>query len=45
MICEKIILVDGKIDEYESNLIWRICGLLHITGKESSEAKKRALSL
>jgi len=41
----EIILVDGEIDEYESNLIWRICGLLHITGTESSEAKKRALSL
>ena len=38
-----IILADGKVDEYESNLIRRICGLLHISGKESSEAKKRAL--
>jgi len=41
----KIILADGKIDDYESNLIRRICGLLHVTGTESSEAKKRALSL
>ena len=39
----KIILADGEIDQYESNLISRICGLLHITGPESSEAKKRAL--
>ena len=39
----KIILADGEIDQYESNLIRRICGLLHITGPESSEAKKRAL--
>ena len=41
----KVIMADGKVDEYESNLIWRVCGLLHITGAESSEAKKRALSL
>ena len=39
----KIILADGEIDQYETNLISRICGLLHITGAESSEAKKRAL--
>ena len=39
----KIILADGEIDQYEANLISRICGLLHITGAESSEAKKRAL--
>ena len=39
----KIILADGEIDQYEANLISRICGLLHITGHESSEAKKRAL--
>ena len=39
----KIILADGEIDQYEANLISRICGLLHITGPESSEAKKRAL--
>ena len=40
----KIILADGKIDDYESNLIRRVCGLLHISGIESSEAKKRALA-
>ena len=39
----KIILVDGEIDQYESNLISRICGLLHVTGHENSEAKKNAL--
>ena len=39
----KIILADGQIDQYESNLISRICGLLHVTGFESSEAKKKAL--
>ncbi len=37
-----LILVDGKIDEFEANLMRRVCGLLHITGIESSEAKKRA---
>ena len=39
----RIILVDGEIDQYESNLISRICGLLHVSGPESSEAKKKAL--
>ena len=39
----EIILSDGKVDEYETNLIWRICGLLHVSGTESSEANKRAL--
>jgi uncharacterized tellurite resistance protein B-like protein len=39
----EIILSDGKVDEYEANLIWRICGLLHVSGTESSMAKKRAL--
>ena len=39
----KIILADGEIDQYEANLISRICGLLHINGPESSEAKKKAL--
>ena len=39
----EIILSDGKVDEYEANLIWRICGLLHVSGTESFMAKKRAL--
>ena len=32
-----------EVDEYESNLIRRICGLLHVSGKESSNAKTCAL--
>ena len=37
-----VILADGIIDDFESNLIRRVCGLLHVSGLESSEAKKRA---
>ena len=37
-----VILADGIIDDFESNLIRRVCGLLHVSGAESSEAKKRA---
>ena len=37
-----VILADGIIDDFESNLIRRVCGLLHISGAESSEAKQRA---
>ena len=36
-----VIIADDKVDEYESNLLRRICGLLHISGKESSEAKRK----
>lgn len=35
----EIILIDGKIDDFESSLIRKAIGLFHITGKESSEAK------
>ncbi len=38
-----IVLVDGKLDDYETNLMSRMCGLLHVSGIESSQAKKRAL--
>ena len=38
----EIILIDGKIDDFESGLIRKAVGLFHITGKESSEAKAKA---
>ncbi len=39
----EIILIDGKIDDFESALMRNFVGLFHITGKESSEAKNKAL--
>ena len=38
----EIMLIDSKIDDYESALMRTAAGLFHITGKESSEAKKAA---
>ena len=38
-----VILADGIIDDFESNLMRRMNGLLYISGIESADAKKRAL--
>ena len=39
----KIILSDKNTDEYESNLIRRICGLIYFPDKESGEIKIKAM--
>ena len=38
----EIVLSDGKIHEYESNLIRRLAGLLYISDVSCANAKKRA---
>ena len=38
----QIILVDDVIDDFEANLMTRLVGLFHLTGRESSEAKEIA---
>ena len=40
----EIVLSDGKIHEYESNLIRRLAGLLYVSDVNCGNAKKRALS-
>tara|TARA_B100001123_G_C15237387_1_gene997709 strand:+ start:754 stop:1182 length:429 start_codon:yes stop_codon:yes gene_type:complete len=35
----KIIYSDGKADQYESNLIRRICGLLYVSDKDNGDIK------
>ena len=40
----EIILSDGKVHEFESNLIRRLAGLLYISDVNCGIAKKRALS-
>ncbi len=40
----EIILSDGNIHDYESNLIRRLSGLLYISDINSGNAKKRALN-
>ena len=39
----EIVLSDGEIHDYESNLIRRLSGLLYISDVDSGNAKKRAL--
>ena len=39
----EIVLSDGKIHDYESNLIRRLAGLLYISDVNSGNARKRAL--
>ena len=39
----EIILADGKIHDYESNLIRRLAGLLYINDYECGKAKKKVL--
>ncbi len=39
----KIIISDNKIDQYESNLIRRICGLIYFSDKISGEIKLKIL--
>ena len=39
----EIVLSDGKVHDYESNLIRRLAGLLYISDINSGNARKRAL--
>ena len=41
----KIVYSDGTNDNYESNLIRRICGLLYVSDKESGEIKLKVEKL
>ena len=37
----KILISDNNVDQYESNLMKRICGLIYFSDKESGEIKMR----
>ena len=41
----KIVYSDGSADDYESNLIRRVCGLLYISGKDSGIIKTKVKNL
>ena len=41
----KIVYSDGTSDDYESNLIRRICGLLYISGKDNGIIKTKVENL
>ena len=40
----KVIISDNTIDQYESNLVRRICGLIYFPDKESAEIKLRLIN-
>jgi len=40
----KIIIADDKIDQYESNLMRRVCGLIYFPDKMSAEIKLKLLN-
>ena len=39
-----VVLADGTIDDYESDLMRKISSLLHVSSFETAEAKKRAMN-
>ena len=39
-----VVLADGTIDDYESNLMRKISSLLHVSSFETAEAKNRAMN-
>ena len=39
-----VVLADGKIDDFEAALMSKLVGLFHLTGKESADAKNKAMS-
>ena len=40
----KVIISDNSIDQYESNLMRRICGLIYLPDKECAEIKLKLLN-
>ena len=40
----KVIISDNAVDQYESNLMRRMCGLIYFPDKESAEIKLKLLS-
>ena len=41
----KVIISDDKIDQYESNLMRRVCGLIYFSDKECAEIKLKLVNL
>jgi uncharacterized tellurite resistance protein B-like protein len=40
----QVVYADGRLDDYEANLMRRISGLIHVSDRDSGEARKRALA-
>ena len=41
----RVLISDGTVDQYESNLMRRICGLIYFSDKECAEIKLQLLNL
>ncbi len=41
----RVVYADGVVHDYESNLMRRIAGLLHVTDRESAYARQRAVEI
>ena len=37
----EVVYADGEVHHYESNLIRRVAGLLHVSDRDSGSARKR----
>ncbi len=40
----QVVYADGELDDYEANLMRRLAGLVHVSDRDSGEARKRALA-
>jgi uncharacterized tellurite resistance protein B-like protein len=40
----QVVYADGRLDDYEANLMRRISGLIHVSDRDSGMARKRALA-
>jgi len=40
----EVVYADGIVHDYEANLVRRITGLLHVTDRESGDARKRVVA-
>lgn len=39
----QVAYADGKVHDFEANLVRRICGLIYVSDRESGEARKRVI--
>jgi uncharacterized tellurite resistance protein B-like protein len=40
----QVAYADGRLDDYEANLMRRLAGLIHVSDRDSGEARKRAIA-
>jgi uncharacterized tellurite resistance protein B-like protein len=40
----EVVYADGILHDFEANLVRRVCGLLHVSDRESGDARKKVVS-